>query len=985
MTSTLNTSPKTHVLADTQKFLSTIGHTDPVYIRCLTPKLTPIPELNARGMTWTTKDGEIKKSTIEGYISLDNGEFSQKYGDKYESITDGWGHLESLNRQGYGVYFVVHHGGVKNSEITHGSTLFHESDRASFDEQQQVIDRISDEFGKPAAVVKTRKSLHAYWSSSETIPIDALPSYQRRWMQYSNCDDVSLSDPAQLMRLPGFDHLSWNPELGDFDRVPCELIQLNDVRYSLEQFDRILPELDISQWSSRSLEAIPSDATDRDMRSLAPYLDGYKENGRDGWDTAKCPAHNGESSDSLHIDRATGGFICHGGCSSSAVYNATKARAVGAGHRLEVERTELEQDLKHSLELKNGKAPMVFGGELGKLLSIAAANFNIPTEILTFCLLPILASQIDSRTELLINPGTDYRVPAVRWCGLVGDTGSKKSPVLGLLTKALSGQQNELYTEYKANKLAYDAEYRGWKATIPKDRGEEPTQPAPLRDLYFGDFTIEGIILSLSNYPNSAYLLMLDELASFFSAMDAYRGGKGGDRQKWLTIWNGGGIKVNRKSTDTICVPQSSISIVGGIQPQTIANLIGGDDSQQDGLWNRFAFMGLPHNTTEAFTETPGDLREELDKVYRTLSSQETQTHCLSIAAKPLWKAWHDEIEAKTISESNWLIKGTYAKFEGIAGRNALIIHRTLAAIEGCEPTQLISADVLELAIAWTKFELNQTLSQYQLLAIDGTNPDQVRILKFIDKFKGQGWINARAVSRWWTTKPFPSVDKIRSFMCQVVSLGHAIDNGETVDSAKYQIQIPIKSTDNTDKHSTTVSVKRFERVGTASDNSTDSTDKSTDNLDGGVNSTNGFKVVGNFVGTRSDNSEPLINGLPVDKRDDIVGASTDTLNGIQNNRSGDFVSIVSTFPSDKNRELDNLKSMADSLAALTNLDEAEAIEGLSDLYSIWTPDQMSKASKLLKTTNSTAFDRLAELVVKRKSRQTDNTMVIENDVVMEF
>jgi hypothetical protein len=69
-----------------------------------------------------------------------------------------------------------------------------------------------------------------------------------------------------------------------------------------------------------------------------------------------------------------------------------------------------------------------------------------------------------------------------------------------------------LYNEYKEKKLAYDAEYRGWKATNLIDRGEEPEPPAPLRDLYFEDFTIEGIILSLSYYPNSGYLLMLDEL-----------------------------------------------------------------------------------------------------------------------------------------------------------------------------------------------------------------------------------------------------------------------------------------------------------------------------------------------------------------------------------------------------------------------------------------------------------------------------------------
>jgi hypothetical protein len=305
-----------------------------------------------------------------------------------------------------------------------------QSDRATLEHQQLEIDRITQQFGKPTAVVKTKKSLHSYWAS-EIIRIDNLAIYQRRWLQYSNCDDSSLNDLAQLMRLPGFDHLAWNPETQDFDRVQCQLLQLNDVSYSLAEFDRILPALDIDRWCKKSLEIVESDADDRDMRTLAQYLPGFDRTGK--WIKAKCPAHDGESSDSLHIDPETGGFICHAGCSSSSVYSAAKAVAVGAGHRFEVVSTalvarfafdaELSQNLKESLNLKNGKAPNLFGGELGKLLSIAAGNFNIPVEILNFCLLPILGSRIDAKTKLLISPGTNFNVPAIRWCGVVGDTG----------------------------------------------------------------------------------------------------------------------------------------------------------------------------------------------------------------------------------------------------------------------------------------------------------------------------------------------------------------------------------------------------------------------------------------------------------------------------------------------------------------------------------------------------------------------------------
>ena len=254
-------------MTSTINFLNSIGHSQKVYIRCLSPKNTPLPELEARGMTYIDKSGKVKKSTVNGYIELQTGEFYRRYGKDYKPVTDGWVHLLELNQQGYGVYYVVGYGGERNSDITHGTALFHESDRATLDHQQLEIDRISLDFGKPTAVVQTKKSLHAYWASAETIPIENLATYQRRWLQYSNCDDSSLSDPAQLMRLPGFDHLAWNGT--DLDRIQCELIQLNDVKYSLTEFEQVLPVLDVDRYCHQSLELIESDASDTDMRVLA--------------------------------------------------------------------------------------------------------------------------------------------------------------------------------------------------------------------------------------------------------------------------------------------------------------------------------------------------------------------------------------------------------------------------------------------------------------------------------------------------------------------------------------------------------------------------------------------------------------------------------------------------------------------------------------------------------------------------------------------
>ncbi|MGA9381201.1 MAG: bifunctional DNA primase/polymerase [Phormidium sp.] len=72
-----------------------------------------------------------------------------------------------------------------------------------------------------------------------------------------------------------------------------------------------------------------------DIRNLAQYLQGYNPHGRrKGWITAKCPAHNGQSDDSLHIEESSGAFKCHAGCDPKEVYQAVVNHAIANGAEL---------------------------------------------------------------------------------------------------------------------------------------------------------------------------------------------------------------------------------------------------------------------------------------------------------------------------------------------------------------------------------------------------------------------------------------------------------------------------------------------------------------------------------------------------------------------------------------------------------------------------------------------------------------------------
>ena len=451
----------------------------------------------------------------------------------------------------------------------------------------------------------------------------------------------------------------------------------------------------------------------------------------------------------------------------------------------------LQIKLGNLLEIKSKKAPQIFQADLARSLQTTAKNFNISPEILIFCLLPILSARIPSETRLLINPGTDYSVPALRWIALIGETGTKKSPVLKTLLAPLLNIQKQMATKYKAEKDTYDTEYTLWKNKKGGENEEEPTPPAPMVDCYFSDFTIESIGQSISDRPQDSYLVFVDELAGFFNSMDAYRKG-GGDRQKWLDLYNAGALKINRKGSPTIFCPNTSVSILGGLQPSVLAQMIKQDTNAQDGLWNRFMFCSLPQTKTKAFSDNSISLFDCLLSLYTNLSAAQPSEHILSEAAKPLWEAWHDEIEDRVMTEPSDLLRGTYAKAEGIAGRNALIVHRSIAAQQGIIPALSVSGEIMAIAIEWTQWELGQTLLEYQRLGLTD-DPELSRILKFIDKFEGKGWLNAIDVRPWWSGKVKPPAQEIRSFMTKLVTLGHAKDNGEAPTSGKYQILIDRK------------------------------------------------------------------------------------------------------------------------------------------------------------------------------------------------
>jgi len=199
-------------------------------------------------------------------------------------------------------------------------------------------------------------------------------------------------------------------------------------------------------------------------------------------------------------------------------------------------------------------------------------------------LLAALASAIGNTRRIQLKRG--WSAPAIIWCGIVGESGTQKTPAFKLVMQPLRDRQRRALEAHTAAMKAYEADLAHYeKAVAEWKRDKKTIEPPPTRpDLpqaaryIVSDTTVEALAPLLLANPRGL-LLACDEMAGWLGSFDRYsKGGKGGaDAAHWLSMYNGESIIVDRKtgSPRTIFVPQACVSICGGVQPAILDRALG--------------------------------------------------------------------------------------------------------------------------------------------------------------------------------------------------------------------------------------------------------------------------------------------------------------------------------------------------------------------------------------------------------------------------
>jgi hypothetical protein len=205
------------------------------------------------------------------------------------------------------------------------------------------------------------------------------------------------------------------------------------------------------------------------------------------------------------------------------------------------------------------------------------AATGLPLEYLGPTALCVMAIAVGGG-ELTVNLGS-WDEPLALWYGLVGRTGTGKSPSIKQLRRPLDAVEKGWSDVFEANLGA-------WKALSDADR---KTEAKPQRQrLIVSDYTYESLIRILAVEKNAAGLgVLTDELAGYVKSLGQYKAAGGGyDRQKFLELWSALPQSYDRVEGDIhLRVERPILNIVGGVQPLLLPRLVG-----EDGLKERFCW-----------------------------------------------------------------------------------------------------------------------------------------------------------------------------------------------------------------------------------------------------------------------------------------------------------------------------------------------------------------------------------------------------------
>jgi len=465
-----------------------------------------------------------------------------------------------------------------------------------------------------------------------------------------------------------------------------------------------------------------------------------------------------------------------------------------------VELVELELDAEESSSDRTQEIEQLeeYKGRtltLGRYLPSSYANpmqkvaewLGVPSAALLLEVLVGTASSAHPETRIVVKESIGFVEPLIIYGGLVTESGQRKSPTINAVFDAIKQLQAEEEERFRLDSTEYEREQKEWANNCPgKDspefrawQDEQPTPPPPCRELYLDIATVEAIDKLKGQQPDTAFVLLKDELSGLFGSYGAYKNGKGEDREAILSGWNGRGRKKNLKGGERVSTLYDAMSIFGAIQDSKLQQMMGSFDDDQ-GDWGRFLWSLIPLKALRLPESDTTFQLAFLKSLFERIRALSPQKYRFAFDAQRLYEDFHWKLEQRRVAHPQRGMRAALAKMEGYCARLALALHLIWEVEAGRAPAPYIPRERVQQAIQLTEFFLSQvTLIHSEGSAALGEGGLTPRISAILGKLKQFGELSARKLqaSISWLRKVTP--DKLRQDLMELAKLGYGTIQGK--------------------------------------------------------------------------------------------------------------------------------------------------------------------------------------------------------------
>jgi hypothetical protein len=419
-----------------------------------------------------------------------------------------------------------------------------------------------------------------------------------------------------------------------------------------------------------------------------------------------------------------------------------------------------------------------FPPALADYLGQVAEATSSPPDFAALTLLAVAGAAIGNSRGLCLKRNSWYEAARL-YAANVGDPSSGKTPSMEAVIRPYQDLQLKLITAYKEAKASYDQALCDYERALKENRALPEDQRQPLPDVpeepeqperfVVMDATIESLAPLLER--NQRGLLMVqDEVVGWVRAMGQYKGGRGNDRQFWLSSWSGKSHLVDRKCQGLVpvSIPRPFINVIGGIPPDML-NELADHKGRNDGFLHRVLFV-FPRACAGAdwsevtVTDAAKAAWENTLLSLRKLTMQELEDGGLgyrvvemSTDAKEAWVEWFNAHAAETRSpELPVHLISPWGKLKGLTARLALILHY-LWLVQGDGGEGPLDAASVERAVKLIEYFKGHSKLVYGQLRV---TPEDARLMEIVSWVRQQGRCTARDLVRAKKVTPTSAAKK---------------------------------------------------------------------------------------------------------------------------------------------------------------------------------------------------------------------------------